>query len=66
MTKFEKVSLARYQQDRAEILLKEGMRLEEAFLTAAREYEKIELPRRGTLYSAGRQQLIGWNPDRIW
>lgn len=37
MTKFEKVSLARYQQDRAEILLKEGMRLEEAFLTAARE-----------------------------
>ena len=53
MTKFEKVSLARYQKDRAEILLREGMSLEEAYQVAEQEYEKIELPRRGTLYSAG-------------
>ena len=29
------------------------MSLEEAYQVAEQEYEKIELPRRGTLYSAG-------------
>ncbi len=53
MTKFEKVSLARYQEDRAEILLKEGLSREEAYKIAEQEYAGIEMPRRGTLFSAG-------------
>ena len=70
MTKFEKVSLARYQKDRAEILLREGMSLEEAYQVAEQNMKKSSC-RAGELcirldMISGRQQPIGWSPDRIW
>lgn len=53
MIKFETVSLAQYIADRLEALLTDGKDREEALRQVQQEYESIELPRRGTTYSAG-------------
>lgn len=53
MIKFYKVSQDQYFKDRLEALLQAGFDTEGAKRTAQEEYERIELPRRGTMYSAG-------------
>lgn len=53
MIKFEKVSPSQYVADRLAMLASEGAQPEEAREKALEEYGKIQLPRRGTLDSAG-------------